>query len=289
MVVVSCSDFPETTPHGYAFRFHRQVADSKLEVGDEAYVQFQIRTAEEVLFVSPNGNAGLRTVLQDPALNPIKEPDPIADVLPLMGVGDSVTVMMPVTDDMRSTFGLETADAIYYDIVVRRLGGEEEISTAVEQQAPSVDMEALTGRSRELIDRLSTIPQAEAALNQLLQFVQSRSAETNQSDSLFFELVSEGQTEKLAATDLASVRFIAAREDGSVFAESFSEEPFTFRVGAKQVIEAWEQAATIVGVGGRILLEVPPAVGYGAVGKAPYIGPDDTIYYYFELVENSTE
>ncbi len=286
ITVFACSEFPEQTAHGYAFRYHWQMGEPKLQIGEEAYVQFQIRTADEILFVSPNGEAGMRTVLQDPDLNPIKDPDPIADVLPLMGEGDSVTVKMPVSDDMSGAFGLEEANEIFYDVVIRQVNREGELSTIVkEEEQNQIDIVALEARSRALEENLAGTEWASDALAQLRAFIADRENEIISSEEMFYELVDEGVSSPARVGTRANIRFIAARQDGLLFAESFSGEPYSFAVGAQQVIKAWEEAVKLIGLDGAVLLEVPPAFAYGASGKAPYIGPEDTIYYYFEIVE----
>lgn len=285
-LLVACSEFPEQTAHGYAFQYHRQLGGKPLEIGETAFVQFQIRTAGEVLFVSPNGAMGMRTVLQDPDLNPIKDPDPIADVLPLMGEGDSVTVMMPVSDDMRAAFALEYADEIFYDVVVRRIvRADEAIEHLESANSPEVDPEALRAQSQKVEETLAVNSYAKSALDELRTFVKNRAEETNRQDSLFYQIIDQGLSKEWQTGDRIKVHFIAAQEDGLLIGESFSTQPHTFTVGAKQVIKAWELAADWIGPGGKLLLEVPPAWAYGASGKAPYIGPEDTIYYYYEIVE----
>jgi hypothetical protein len=90
--VSACSNYDGQTEHGYDYWHHRQLKGEKPAIGDEVYLYFQIRTLDTLLFTSANKERGMRTVLQDPSLNPLKKPDPVADVLPLMSAGDSVTL-----------------------------------------------------------------------------------------------------------------------------------------------------------------------------------------------------
>lgn len=69
---------------------------------------------------------GLCIVLFDFEFNFIKDFDLIVDVLLLMGVGDSVMVIMLVIEDMCVVFGFEYVECIYYDVVIWYIGLFEE-------------------------------------------------------------------------------------------------------------------------------------------------------------------
>jgi FKBP-type peptidyl-prolyl cis-trans isomerase len=56
-------------------------------------------------------------------------------------------------------------------------------------------------------------------------------------------------------------------------------------IGAKQVVQGWDQALVGQKVGSRLLLVVPPKAGYGSKGLAQYgIKGDDTLVYVVDLV-----
>ena len=284
----ACSEFGEQTEHGFDYRYHRQLGKPAAETGDELYVQFSIRTAEETLFESPNGYMGMRTVLQDPAPNPIKDPDPIADVLPLMGEGDSVTVRMAVTDDMREAFGLDTTPYIYYDVALRRIvkEGEETLETVVSEKQTSVDTFALQQQHEQLLEALEQNELAILPLADLAQFRTQNRAELGVMESgIFYQVAEMGSRTVVPVGERLQVRYIATQQDGLLIAECFTEEPFSFTRESGQVIKAWEEALEIISYGGKILMAVPPASAYGSAGKPPFIGSSDTLYYYFEVLE----
>jgi len=72
---------------------------------------------------------------------------------------------------------------------------------------------------------------------------------------------------------------------GKVFDSSWSRGiPQAFVLGAGQVIPGWEQGLGGHTVGSRILLVVPPELGYGTAGKAPDIEATDTLVFVVDII-----
>jgi peptidylprolyl isomerase len=61
-------------------------------------------------------------------------------------------------------------------------------------------------------------------------------------------------------------------------------EPFTFQLGAGQVIPGWDQGVAGMKVGGRRQLVIPPDLAYGEQGSPPAIGPDETLVFVIDLL-----
>jgi peptidylprolyl isomerase len=60
-------------------------------------------------------------------------------------------------------------------------------------------------------------------------------------------------------------------------------EPFTFTLGAGDVIKGWDLGIAGMRVGGRRELIIPPYIGYGTAGSAPAIKPNETLIFIVDL------
>lgn len=84
--------------------------------------------------------------------------------------------------------------------------------------------------------------------------------------------------------DTVAVRYTGRLTDGTVFDSNVSSaNPFSFTLGANQVIQGWEQGIPGMREGGTRQLIVPPHLGYGAQWFG-LILPNSTLIFDIELV-----
>jgi FKBP-type peptidyl-prolyl cis-trans isomerase len=72
--------------------------------------------------------------------------------------------------------------------------------------------------------------------------------------------------------------------DGKQFDSSVGGAPFSFRLGAGEVIEGWDRGVAGMKVGGKRKLTLPPELAYGARGAPPDIPPNTTLVFEVELL-----
>ena len=92
-------------------------------------------------------------------------------------------------------------------------------------------------------------------------------------------IVGNGATATSASTVTAQY-VLMSWKSGAVLQSSWSQGPATFPLSA--VIPGWQQGIPGMKVGGRRLLVVPPALGYGTAGSGP-VGPNETLVYVVDL------
>ena len=61
-------------------------------------------------------------------------------------------------------------------------------------------------------------------------------------------------------------------------------EPFSFALGAGQVIKGWDEGFAGMKIGGVRVLTIPPEMGYGARGAGGVIPPNATLLFEVELL-----
>jgi len=71
---------------------------------------------------------------------------------------------------------------------------------------------------------------------------------------------------------------------GKKFDSSAGSEPFSFKLGAGEVIEGWERGIEGMRVGGKRELIIPPQLGYGQQGAPPDIPPNTALNFEVELL-----
>ncbi|MCH7762705.1 MAG: FKBP-type peptidyl-prolyl cis-trans isomerase [Candidatus Marinimicrobia bacterium] len=105
-------------------------------------------------------------------------------------------------------------------------------------------------------------------------------------NGLIIEIISEGDGVAAENYSIVTVHYTGTLQDGTVFDSSLKpgREPFRFTVGAKQVIEGWDQGLMGMKVGGKRKLTIPPELGYGErdMGVIP---PNSTLIFEVELLE----
>ncbi len=86
--------------------------------------------------------------------------------------------------------------------------------------------------------------------------------------------------------DTVQVQYVLATySSGKVVQSSWTGQPFSFTLGAGQVIPGWDAGVAGMKVGGRRELVIPPSLGYGASSPGPGIAANDTLVFVIDLLK----
>lgn len=103
--------------------------------------------------------------------------------------------------------------------------------------------------------------------------------------TLYVEDLVVGEGQAAAIGDTVTVDYTGWLEDGTKFDSSLDRgEPFSFTLGADEVIRGWDFGVEGMQVGGKRKLTIPPELGYGASGAGEVIPPNATLVFEVELL-----
>jgi FKBP-type peptidyl-prolyl cis-trans isomerase len=102
---------------------------------------------------------------------------------------------------------------------------------------------------------------------------------------LKIEDLNVGTGAEAVAGKTLSVQYTGWLTNGTKFDSSVDRgQPFSFALGAGQVIQGWDKGVAGMKVGGKRKLTIPPDLGYGARGAGRVIPPNATLVFEVELL-----
>lgn len=95
-----------------------------------------------------------------------------------------------------------------------------------------------------------------------------------------------GSGREAHAGETAIVHYTGKLTDGTQFDSSKDHnKPFSFRLGAGQVIKGWDEGVEGMKIGGVRKLVIPSQLGYGSRGAGSAIPPNATLVFEVELLD----
>ncbi|WP_236696481.1 FKBP-type peptidyl-prolyl cis-trans isomerase [Rhodopirellula islandica] len=105
---------------------------------------------------------------------------------------------------------------------------------------------------------------------------------TTTDSGLKYRILRVGSGDKPGRESFVTVDYVGWLEGGREFDSSYNRRDST-DFNLSSVIPAWTEGVQLIGEGGMIELEVPPELGYGAMGSPPTIPPNATLHFKVEL------
>jgi len=110
-------------------------------------------------------------------------------------------------------------------------------------------------------------------------------AMTKTPSGLRYQDLTKGDGAEATAGKSVQVHYTGWLPNGEKFDSSRDRnEPFSFTLGAGQVIAGWDEGVAGMKVGGRRKLVIPPDLAYGTAGAPPDIPPGATLVFDIELL-----
>jgi len=110
--------------------------------------------------------------------------------------------------------------------------------------------------------------------------------ENTNMEELIIEDIEVGEGTEAIDGKKVTVNYLGTLTNGTKFDSSYDRnEPFSFNLGAGEVIKGWDLGVNGMKVGGKRKLTIPSNLGYGAQGAGSLIPPNTTLIFEIELLE----
>jgi FKBP-type peptidyl-prolyl cis-trans isomerase len=95
-----------------------------------------------------------------------------------------------------------------------------------------------------------------------------------------------GDGQEAISGNIVTVHYRGTLDHGIAFDSSYGRgQPFTFKLGAGEVIQGWDEGVAGMKVGGKRKLVIPPELGYGSRAAGNVIPPNATLIFDIELLD----
>jgi FKBP-type peptidyl-prolyl cis-trans isomerase len=105
-------------------------------------------------------------------------------------------------------------------------------------------------------------------------------------EELKIEDITVGTGAEAVSGKKITVNYSGTLTNGTKFDSSYDRgTPFSFTLGAGQVIQGWDKGFAGMKIGGKRRLTIPSSMGYGATGAGGVIPPNATLIFEVELLK----
>lgn len=274
----------QTTQSGFQYILEKDVPGANIKGGQYALLHSRMMHMDSVLS-DTRVNPGRPTVVKVEASPEQRRGGsaPVQDLLELMSIGDSARLYYPVDSFPTKPPRLKDFKEVTYDLVVVDVfETEEELQTymTAEREKVNAPIKEAQAREKEVADAMAGFY---ASYKRGEKDAQWQTTPTG----LKYIILEKGPSGlKANPGQIVRVSYYGFLEkDGSLFDNSYKRNStYDFPVGQGRVMKGWDEAFALLGKGDKAVLYVPTALAYGERGFPGFIGPNEDLLFYVELV-----
>jgi FKBP-type peptidyl-prolyl cis-trans isomerase FkpA len=287
VLLSSCKTTPyegyDVTDSGLYYKFINEGKGTKPQVGDNVKVMMIYKTEKDsTIFnskeLSRDGSGAIEFPLQESTFKGSFE-----EALLMMSEGDSASFKINADSIYSKTFRAKALPPYI------KPGSMLTFEAKLVQIKPKAEVEKERAKQMEeqqvMMEKRKTEEPASIA-----KYVADNKITVKPTDKglYYIELV-KGKGKKVASGDTVEVQYKGMFLDGKVFDSSEgSPVPVKFPIGVGAVIPGWDQALTMMNVGGKAKVIIPSELAYGANGAQGVIPPYTPLVFEVEVVNSIT-
>ncbi|HPH82027.1 MAG TPA: FKBP-type peptidyl-prolyl cis-trans isomerase [Flavobacteriales bacterium] len=280
----------EETEDGLYYQFHRQdEAGKSPQIKDILYTHMSLsikgkgeEAKDSLLFDSfsfPDYPEGIKFIqLSAPAFK-----GDVMEGLAMMHIGDSASFIVSADSFFlisnkldKLPPGLNAGDELLFNISLVEIQSEAETLKRLEALRSQMNTQ-----QKGMMDKMQA--EEPAAIEEYLKRKNLKGS-PSASGMYFFE-TAKGNGPLAKKGQKVTMQYTGYLLNGKKFDSSFDHgEPFTFKLGAGEVIAGWEEGVAMMHVGSSATFVIPSVLGYGSNGQGP-IPPFSPLVFEVQLMK----
>jgi len=200
----------------------------------------------------------------------------IFKAVPNMAKGDSVTISEPIADELRDGLpeGFKTISAIRYQVVLVDIINVDVLQKRQETAQKATEAAKVRGTAVAAEMQTTLAGYKAGTLGTKLQKTAS---------GLEYVILEKGTGAPVKMGETISTHYYGLlKNTGTMFDNSFDRgEPIDFPVG--QLVPGFNEGMQLLNRGGKAIIFIPAALGYGADSPGETIPPNSDLVFYMEM------
>jgi FKBP-type peptidyl-prolyl cis-trans isomerase len=278
--VVACKNSSGKTKSGYRYTHHVKNGGAMAKEGDIVFYHITERINDKVMGSTyQQGSEPMSNRMPTKEELGTEKVPAMVEAMQMMSVGDSLTIYISLDSIKTPIPGVENAKEAALGVRLTKIMSSEDANKEAAEKKRVADekKQVVLARNPEVESMMqATIKEYNAGkLKDKLQKTAS---------GLQYIIKEAGTGAAPQSGRVVSVNYYGALKDGKVFDNSFGRgEPIEFPLGVGQVIPGWDEGIGLLKKGGKGVLFIPSALGYGAQGAGGKIPANAELIFYVEL------